>query len=226
MNACQDSTLPRDYGTNFPVPSDPNGFGFANQTVLGWEGNYYAPFAYLSGSYFARGVPQQYTQSGTTYCGAMYSFGAYTYGLSAGQAPDPGSVQWTMADGYLPALTTSFSRNGVAISITDFADRVSFGGSPVELVYTRVTVTNNGSQAAYVPPDGSGRNLVTLASPSDTVAPGQTVKHDFVAAVDTFSTSTNLPTTTQILGAGAQLQQSFREHGRLLEPAAFGDSRR
>ena len=72
-----------------PCPSDPNGFGFANQSVIGWEGNYYAPFAYLSGSYFARGVPQQYTQSGTTYCGAMYSFGAYTYGLSAGQAPAP-----------------------------------------------------------------------------------------------------------------------------------------
>src|SRR5437667_4270098 len=184
VNACQDSTLPRDYGTNFPVPSDPNGFGFANQTVIVWEGNYYAPFAYLSGSYFARGVPQQYTQRGTTYCGAMYSFGAYTYGLAAGQAPDPGSVQWTMADGYLPALTTSFTRNDVAISITDFADRVLLRGSPVELVYTRVSVTNNGSQAAYVPPDGSGPNLVALTNPPDTVAPGQTVKHDFVPAVD------------------------------------------
>ncbi len=199
VNACQDSTLPRDYGTNFPVPRDPNGFGFANQTVIGWEGNFYAPFAYLSGSYFARGVPQQYTQGGTTYCGAMYSFGAYTYGLPAGQAPAPGSVQWTMADGYLPALTTSFTRNDVAISITDFADRVQFSGNPVELVYTRVTVTNNGSQAAYVPPDGSGPNLVTLTSPADTVAPGQTVKHDFVAAVDTFSTSTSLPSATQLL---------------------------
>jgi hypothetical protein len=200
VNACQDSTLPRDYGTNFPVPSDPNGFGFANQTVIGWEGNYYAPFAYLSGSYFARGVPQQYTQGGTTYCGALYSFGAYTYGLPAGQAPAPGSVQWTMADGYLPALTTSFTRNGVAISITDFADRVMVsGGSPVELVYTRVAVTNNGSQAAYVPPGGSGPGLVTLNNAPDTVAPGQTVRHDFVAAVDTFSTSTSLPSASQIL---------------------------
>jgi hypothetical protein len=44
VNACNDSTLPRDYGTNFPVPNDPNGFGFANQTVIGWEGNIYAPF--------------------------------------------------------------------------------------------------------------------------------------------------------------------------------------
>src|SRR5215469_6518967 len=43
VNACNDSTLPRDYGTNFPVPNDPSGFGFANQSVIGWEGNIYAP---------------------------------------------------------------------------------------------------------------------------------------------------------------------------------------
>src|SRR5215472_19044132 len=134
VNACNDSTLPRDYGTNFPVPSDPNGFGFANQTVIGWEGNIYAPFEYLSGSYFARGVPQQFTQRRTTYCGAMYSFGVYYYGLAAGQRPAPGSVQWTMADGYLPAMTTSFTRNDVAISITDFASKQTIAGSPAELV--------------------------------------------------------------------------------------------
>ena len=87
VNSCQNSALPRDYGTNFPTPNDPNGFGYANQTVIGWEGNYYAPFAYLSGSYFARGVPLTYQANGkgTTYCGAMYSFGVYTHGLAAGR---------------------------------------------------------------------------------------------------------------------------------------------
>src|SRR5580700_8536012 len=75
VNACHNSSLPQDYGTNFPVPNDPNGFGFANQTVIGWEGNYYAPFAYLSGSYFARGVPDTYTQGDQSYCGAMYHGG-------------------------------------------------------------------------------------------------------------------------------------------------------
>ena len=39
VNACDNSSLPQDYGTNFPVPDDPNGFGFANQTVIGWAGN-------------------------------------------------------------------------------------------------------------------------------------------------------------------------------------------
>ena len=197
VNSCNDSALPQSFGTNFPVPGDPHGFGFANQTVIGWEGNIYAPFGYLSGSYFARGVPAHYQQGGRTYCGAMYSFGAYDYGLAAGQAPAPGSVQWTMADGYLPALTTSFTRAGVKISITDFADRQTIGGSPVELVYTRVAVTNNGSSAVTVPADQSGPGLVALNDEADSVQPGKTARHDFVAAVDTFTVGGTLP------GAGA-----------------------
>ena len=176
-NACNNSSLPTDYGTNFPTPNDPDGFGFANQTVIGWEGNYYAPFEYLSGSYFARGVPDTYQPggSGQAYCGAMYSFGVYTYGLAAGQAPAAGSVQWNEADGYLPAMTTSFTRDDVAISITDFANEQSIGGTPVELVYTRVKVTNKGTAAVNVPSGQSGPNLVALNDESDTVQPGKTV---------------------------------------------------
>jgi hypothetical protein len=193
VNSCQDPALPRSYGTNFPTPRDPNGFGFFNQTVIGWEGNYYAPFAYLSGAYFARGVPAHFTQGSTTFCGAMYSFDVYKYGLAAGQAPPPGSVHWTMADGYLPAMTTSFTRNDVAISITDFADRQIIGGTPVELAYTRVRVTNHGSSAETVPAGQSGPGLVTLNQAPDTVAPGATASHDFVAAVDTFGAPAPLP---------------------------------
>jgi hypothetical protein len=202
-NICQDSALPTDYGTNFPTPSDPNGFGFANQTAIGWENNYYAPFEYLSGSYFARGVPDTYQPGGKgqSYCGAMYSFGVYTYGLAAGQAPPAGSEQWTEANGYLPAMTTSFTRNGVAIKITDFANEQSIGGTPVELVYTRVTVTNKGTTAVDVPSGQSGPNLVSLNSESDTVQPGRTVHHDFVAAVDDFSTTTPLPSVTALTPA-------------------------
>ncbi len=203
VNICQNSALPRDYGTNFPTPGDPDGFGFANQTVIGWEGNYYAPFEFLSGSYFARGVPDTYQPGGEgqAYCGAMYSFGVYTYGLAAGHAPPAGSVQWTEADGYLPAMTTSFTRNNVAIAITDFANEQSVGGSPVELVYTRVKVTNEGTAAVTVPSGQTGPNLVALNSASDTVQPGQTVKHDFVAAVDTFSTTTPLPSVASLTPA-------------------------
>ena len=208
VNSCQDSTLPRSYGTNFPVPSDPNGYGFANQSVIGWEGNYYAPFSYLSGAYFARGVPVHYQQGGTTYCGGMYQFDVYNYGLASGQAPAPGSVHWSMASGYLPALTTSFTRDSVAISITDFADKQTIGGQPTELVYTRVRVTNQGSAAVTVPAGQSGPGLVTLNQASDTVAPGASVQHDFVAAVDTFSTNP-LPATAAVAASAHPYGRAF-----------------
>jgi hypothetical protein len=203
VNICQNSSLPQDYGTNFPTPNDPYGFGYANQTVIGWTGNYYAPFQYLSGSYFARGVPDTYQPGGTgqAYCGAMYSFGVYTYGLAPGQAPPAQSEQWTEADGYLPAMTTSFTRDNVAIKITDFGNEQSIGGSPVELVYTRVTVTNKGTAAVDVPSGQSGPNLVSLNDEPDTVQPGRTVHHDFVAAVDDFSTTTPLPSVTALTPA-------------------------
>ncbi len=209
VNACHNSSLPQDYGTNFPVPDDPNGFGFASQTVIGWEGNYYAPFAYLSGSYFARGVPDTYQQDGQSYCGAMYSFGVYDYGLAAGQAPAPGSVQWTMADGYLPALTTSFVRNSVKVSITDFADKQTIAGNPVELVYTRVSVTNQGTAAVTVPSGQSGPGLVELDSNPDAVAPGATVRHDFVAAVDTFGSGQALPGTATLTSDALSYDRAF-----------------
>jgi hypothetical protein len=204
VNSCHDPALPQSYGTNFPTPADPNGYGFFNQTAIGWEGNYYAPFAYLSGAYFARGVPVHYQRGRQTYCGAMYTFGAYNYGLAAGQAPPPGSVQWTMADGYLPALTTSFTRGSVTISITDFADRQTINGGPVELVYTRVGVTNHGVSAVSVPAGQSGPGLVTLNQATDTVAPGATVRHDFVAAVDTFGSGALLPTPDMLTPSPSQ----------------------
>lgn len=210
VNACNDPTLPRDYGTNFPVPGDPNGFGFANQTAIGWEGNFYAPIAYLSGSYFARAVPARYQPRRQAYCGAMYSFSVYDYGLAPGQAPPPGSVQWTMADGYLPALTTSFTRDNVMISITDFADKQTIAGSPVELMYTRVSVTNLGSAEVTVPAGQSGPNLVTLnSSAPDSVAPGQTVDHDFAAAVDTFGSGVALPAPGTLASAAQSYDSAF-----------------
>ena len=126
----------------------------------------------------------------------MYAFRAYTYGLASGQAPAAGSVHWSMADGHLPAMITSFTRNVVAITITDFADKETIGGHPVEIVYTRISVTNHGSARVTVPPGASGSGLVELDQASDDVAPGQTVNHDFVAPVDTFGSGQPLPTLT------------------------------
>ncbi len=54
-------------------------------------------------------------------------------------------------------------------------------------------MTNHGSQPVTVPPGQSGPGLVALNSAPDTVQPGATARHDFAAAVDTFSTSRPLP---------------------------------
>ena len=65
-----------------------------------------------------------------------------------------------MADGYLPAMKTSFDRDGVKISITDFADKQTIAGGPAELVYTRVSVTDEGAAEVEVPRRQTGPNLV------------------------------------------------------------------
>jgi hypothetical protein len=205
-NACHNSSLPNAYGTNFPTPNDPYGQGYDNESALGWDGNYWPVFAYLSGSYFARGVPTTYTANGTTICGAMYSFGIYQTG---GTRPAQ-SVQWTEDGGYLPALTTSFTSGTTTISIKDFADKVTVSGSPFMLVYTRVAVTNNGTSAITLDPGGTGTNLVRLTSTSlDTVQPGATNDSDYVAAVDDFGSGAPLPSTSTLASAAPSLDSAY-----------------
>jgi Ricin-type beta-trefoil lectin domain-like len=218
-NACRNSSLPRAYGTNFSTPTDPYGQGFQDTTAIGWDGNYWPVFEYLSGSFFARGVSNTYNGI----CGAMYSFGAYTYGGN----PAAQSVTWTEDSGYLPAMKTSRTSGSVAISIKDFADKVSINGNPFMLVYARVSVTNNGSGAVTVPPGGSGPNLLRLTSTSlDTVQAGQTSNHDFVVAVDNFGTGATLPTGTTLSSAAPSYDAAYNQmvsywNGRVGETNTF-----
>ena len=222
-NACHNSSLPNAYGTNFPTPSDPYGQGYSNESAIGWDGNYWPVFSYLSGSYFARGVPTTYNASGTTICGAMYSFSIYqTGGSRAAQ-----SVQWSEDSGYLPALTTSFTSGSTSISIKDFADKATISGNTFMLVYTRVSVTNNGSSAITLDPGGSGTNLVRLTSSSlNTVQPGATSQHDYVAAVDNFGSGVALPSTTTLAANAPTLDSAYSNmtsywNGRVAETATI-----
>src|SRR5438477_207059 len=96
-NGCRNSGLPRGYGTNFTVPNDPSSPGFFNTTAIGWDGNFWPVFEYLSGSFFARGVNSTFNAGGTTICGAMYSFSAYAFGGNPGAQ----SVAWAEDAGYL-----------------------------------------------------------------------------------------------------------------------------
>jgi hypothetical protein len=222
-NACHSTTLPNAYGTNFPVPTDPNGQGFSNNTVLGWDGNFWPVFEFLSGSFFARGVSNTFTQGSKSYCGAMYSFSAYDFG----GAPAAQTVQWTEASGYLPAMTTTRTVGSVVISITDFADKVTIGGNPFVVIYSRVAVTNNGTAAVSVPPGGSGPNLIQLTSTSlSTVQPGATNDNDFVVAVDNFGTGVALPTGTALSSVAPSYNTAFTQmstywNGRVAQTASF-----
>jgi hypothetical protein len=222
-NACNNSSLPNAYGTNFPAPGDPNGQGFSNQTALGWDGNYWPVYQYLSGSFFARGVPTTYNLNGTNICGAMYSFSIYHLN---GNRPAQ-SVQWTQESGYLPAMTTSFISGTTAVAIKEFADKVTIGGNPFDLIYTRVSVTNNGSAAVTIDPGGTGTNLLRLTSSSlNTVQPGTTSNHDYVVAVDNFGSGAALPTGTTLSGGApnfdtADSQMAAYWNGRIGETASF-----
>ncbi|GAA5200557.1 RICIN domain-containing protein [Rugosimonospora acidiphila] len=223
-NACNNSSLPNAYGTNFPVPADPLGQGFANETALGWDGNYWPVLQYLSGSFFARGVPTTYNNNGTNICGSMYSFSIYHYGGNRAAQ----SVQWTQESGYLPAMTTSFTSGSVAVSIKEFADKVTISGHAFDLVYTRVSVTNNGSASVTIDPGGTGTNLVRLTSTSlNTVAAHATSNHDYVVAVDNFGNGAALPTGTTLSSAApsfdtADAQMAAYWNGRIGETAGFG----
>ena len=125
----------------------------------------------------------------------MYSFSIYdTSGPRAAQ-----SVQWTEDSGYFPAMTTSFTTGTTAISIKNFADDETIAGTPAVLVYTQVAVTNNGSSSISLDPGGTGLNLVRLTSSSlDTVAPGATSDHEYVAAVDNFGAGIPLPSAATL----------------------------
>ena len=121
------------------------GSGFANQTAIGWDGNYYAPFDYLSGSYFARGVPTTYTPGGTELLRRDVLLRRLRLTACRRPGPQRQSVQWTEAE-RLPARHDHLvhpRQRRRSRSPTSPTSRPSAATRPM-LVYTRVAVTNNG----------------------------------------------------------------------------------
>jgi hypothetical protein len=151
-----------------------------NVSAIGWLGNNEGAVACLGGSFFV--------QNGID---TTYGFGVY----------NSSPTTWTNADGYLPALVTSFTSAGANVSITNFGDRVVIGGNPYVLIYSRVEVHNPTSQAVTVDPQPS-TGLVPLNSASDQVSPGATVDHDYVVAADRFGGTYAWPTAAQLAVAG------------------------
>jgi hypothetical protein len=163
-----------------PYPCSATGGPNGDASAIGWLANSQGATACLGGSFYVfNGINQS------------YGFGVY----------NDSPTTWSNADGYLPALVTSFRDNGALVRITNFGDEVSIGGNPYVLIYSRVSVYNLTSHPVTIDPEPSA-GLVPLDTASDTVAPRRTVNHDYVVASDKFGGSYAWPTAQQMTQAG------------------------
>src|SRR5450755_231421 len=181
------------------APNGPTGsqtvYGtFGDASVIGWAGNSQGVVACLGGSFWVdTSGPDAGPGSASTapVTGTTYGYGVY----------DDSPTTWTNANGYLPALVTTFHRDGAAISITNFGDQVSIGGNEFVIVYSRVSVSNPTGAAISVDPQASA-GLIPLNSASDTVPAHGTVNHDYAVPADKFGGSYAYPSSSAIVAAG------------------------
>src|SRR5262249_58372320 len=97
-------------------------------------GNQYGVVTCFGGRFFVQGARNR----------------AFGFGIYAGEP-----ATWVDDQGYLPAQVTSFSYRRVAVTITEFADRVTIAHHPFVVVYARVTVTNPTDATTVAPPGPS-----------------------------------------------------------------------
>jgi hypothetical protein len=149
--------------------------------VIGWEADKDGIIAYYDGSFYVRDGKNQ-----------RFNYAIFN---------DPQSFKWYNFEGYLPCLVTEFSRNQALVKIMNFGDLVSLNGHDYVAVYSRVAVTNQGTQDLFLPP-GPASGFVSLTKNPDTVPPGQTTVHDYVVAADRFGNSYSWPTDSDLAAMG------------------------
>ncbi len=175
--------------------------------AIGWSGNEQAVVGCLSGSFVVKNT------------GQTYGYGVYDGSLTS----------WKNADGYLPALISSFSKGDAQLSITNFADDVRVNGHEFVVVYSRVHITNTGRKTISVDPQASD-NLVPLNRAGNAVRPHQSVDHDYAVFSDEFGANFAYPSNAQLQHAGG-FDQHYRhmrtywnaQLGRLAEITSLPD---
>src|ERR1700761_1866959 len=185
------------------VPNGPAGsqtvYGtYGDASVIGWAGNSQGVVACLGGSFWVdtsgpKGGPGSASTAAVT--GTTYGYGVY----------DDSPTSWTNADGYLPALVTTFHRGGATVSITNFGDDVTIGGHAYVVIYSRGSVSNPTGAAVTVDPQPSA-GLVPLNSAPGTVPPHATVNHDYAVPSDKFGGSYSYPASSALAAAGGYNQ--------------------
>ncbi|MGZ0153507.1 sugar-binding protein [Kribbella sp. WER1] len=147
---------------------------------FGWEGDLNAPIAFIDGSYRLRSRGD-----------AMITFGVPNI---------PGKIKWSNAEGYLPAFVSEYAKDGLQITVENFADLVVVNGNRFEVAYSRMKVTNTTQQEAKLP---RVSNLLTpLNAAPATVGAGQTVVRDYAVAADRFDGTYDWPTADQLAQLG------------------------
>ena len=182
--------------------------------MIGWAGNSQGVVECLGGSFWVDtsgpdGGPGSASTAAVT--GTTYGYGVY----------DDSRATWANADGYLPALVTTFHRDGATISITNFGDDVTIGGHDYVIIYSRVAVTNPTGSPVSVDPEASA-GLIPLNSAPDAVPAHSTVNHDYAVPSDKFGGSYAYPSSGRDRGRG-RLRPALRAHAVVLERAAGRD---
>ncbi len=188
------TAAPYNCSPNGPAGSQTVYGTFGDASVIGWAGNSQGVVACLGGSFWVDtsgpdGGPGSTSTAAVT--GTTYGYGVY----------DDSPTTWTNADGYLPALVTTFHRDGALISITNFGDKVTIGGHAYVIIYSRVQVANPTASTISIDPEASA-GLIPLNSAPDAVPPHGTVSHDYAVASDRFGGSYAWPSASAIAGAG------------------------
>src|ERR1700744_4187812 len=185
---------PHHSAPNGPAGSHTVADTSADASAIVCAGNSQGVVACLGGSFWVdtsgpAGGPGSASTAAVS--GTTYGYGVY----------DDSRTTWKNADGYLPALVTSFSRDGASISITNFGDEVTVGGHNYVFIYSRVAVTNPTGSAITVEPQPSA-GLTALALASDTGPAHSTGDHDYVVPSDKFGGSYAYPSSSAIVAAG------------------------
>lgn len=168
---------------NSSAASSPSKQGYtqgADAGVLGWDGDGDAAVAHMDGSFDVRDGMDLTVR----------------FGIASGR-----NVQWYNDKGYLPALVTRFQREHATVTITNFGDKVTLGGRPYVLVYSRVSIANHDHRRHSLDPAPSG-GVTRLNAAPNAVAAGGRVDHDYVIAIDRFGGSYGWPTSSALRRAG------------------------
>ena len=196
---------PYNCSPNGPAGSQTVYGTFGDAGVIGWAGNSQAVVACLGGSFWVDtsgpdGGPGSASTAAVT--GTTYGYGVY----------DDSRTTWANADGYLPALVTTFHRDGATVSITNFGDDVRIGGHAYVIIYSRVSVSNPTGAPVTVDPQPSA-GLVPLNTAPDTVPAHATVNHDYAVPSDKFGGSYGYPANGALRSAGGYAQHFAHMRG-------------